>query len=921
MREKIILAPGCNGNELLRSLAARGINCINLRIVSAYQLAHMALMRSGITIDQDFVSRNEEYAVISRAAKAEEYFEDMCYADTVQLANAIRTARCQVTQANEVETVSSILRGGVFKEKNNAIANVYEAYMTELHNDNKIDSVMLIKKAMNECKPLNADICVMLEDYPLNAVERLLASKLAGDGKIQKTSLAELFKVNEDSPIHIQNYYSCFGSPNEVDNILSIIYKGIPLDKCVVAVTNANIYSQLFFDNSLLHNIPMTFGTGIPISNSNPAKLLKMYYQWMTDSMFDGKALIEIIDNSVFDKSKLLESLPKPDGFSQKQFFESLKDLRLTNREDSNKSILAGFEEALNGEEKLMGFEGAKALRDVQKKKAILPALKAMSNEICAPCEVFVTRYARIRKKSDTFADKLLLKLDLAASDKIYDELSAVRASGIEQTDEDIIKNLLRTTVCSGHAEPGALHITSTEGALVSIRDNLFVAGLAASMFPGSPKENYLLLDADLDLFGDAAAYLRSTFKVEEKKNKLNTLVSIVSALNGNIYISYPARDVSELKKNNASSSVFEIYQKETGSNVTVSDLEKKVLNVEYFEPKISLSNTIGETYLSGKKIEQIKKELIDGSYKCTPDKSYSPSVLSTFFSCPKHFVLNNILGIPDPEIVYKDQIISAADVGTLAHTLMEILGENRDMTLDRFLEISGELYDLFMLEHPPIVQYSVEGKKDDFLLMMNTAFSMETQNEIFLKEEDIECEHECGIKIHGFPDRVEKLDDGTYCVVDFKTGREKEHIDDDPVSCFQALIYAYILEKTKNICVSRVEFRYLRLGEVVSCRYTDDAKTVLNLMLGEFVTEMSNGFPKMVAKLDEVRKEKEKIENGIEDETPLGEIESADEESASDEVQTPLVDDSDSNDDDSDGVSEKNPCKYCKFGLVCGMK
>ena len=80
----------------------------------------------------------------------------------------------------------------------------------------------------------------------------------------------------------------------------------------------------------------------------------------------------------------------------------------------------------------------------------------------------------------------------------------------------------------------------------------------------------------------------------------------------------------------------------------------------------------------------------------------------------------------------------------------------------------------------------------------------LETHREVFMKEEDIECVHECGLRIHGFPDRVEKLEDGTYCVVDFKTGREVEHIENDPSTCFQALIYAYILEKTKGIKVSR---------------------------------------------------------------------------------------------------------------------
>ena len=83
----------------------------------------------------------------------------------------------------------------------------------------------------------------------------LLASKIAGNG-LKNTSLYDLFEVQKEPQVRIQNYYACFGSPNEVENILSIIYKGLTLDKCTVAVANSAVYSQLFFDYSLLHNIP-----------------------------------------------------------------------------------------------------------------------------------------------------------------------------------------------------------------------------------------------------------------------------------------------------------------------------------------------------------------------------------------------------------------------------------------------------------------------------------------------------------------------------------------------------------------------------------------------------------------------------------------------------------------------------------------
>ena len=151
----------------------------------------------------------------------------------------------------------------------------------------------------------------------------------------------------------------------------------------------------------------------------------------------------------------------------------------------------------------------------------------------------------------------------------------------------------------------------------------------------------------------------------------------------------------------------------------------------------------------------------------------------------------------------------------------------------------------------------------------MKTAFGMEKHREIAVKEEDVETTHDCGIKIHGYPDRVEKLDDGSYIVVDFKTKRKVEHVEDDIDTCLQVIIYAYILEKELGMNIKRGEYRYLRTGDVVTCDYNDEIKDKLSDKLKEF---------------------KECLERGL-----FG-------------VPAFL-----SKDD------EKDICKYCKYGGICG--
>ena len=732
---------------------------------------------------------------------------------------------------------------------------------------NLIDTVMLIKRATQMSKELNAEFYT-IEEYPLSPAQRALIDKIS-NGDVKQTSIAELFKADLNKDIAIKHYYTCYGAPNEVENIISRIYKETPLDKCVVAVTNPVVYSQLFFDYSLLYNIPITFGTGIPITNSNPAKLLKLYYHWMTDGFFGSVAIKDMINSPVFDKGKMYERLSEAGDYNKKKFEEVLGDLRLSNIRERNDAIIEEFEKAVNREEANADSKDTKAYDEILKKVAVIPAIKLFADELAAPCEVFISRYSKIRKGSETIADRLLMMLDATAASRIYDELSIIRASGISQADEDIIQNILKEMVCKGSAQAGALHVTTIKGAFASVRDHLFVAGLASSMFPGSPKENYLLLDDDLDKFGKDSYYLTSTGRIEIKKQSLDRLIRIANGLNANISISYPGLDVSELKKDNASSSVFEIYQAEVKKNVTISDLEKRFEKIEYFEPAISDSRKIGKAYIND---EKISKELPFTKpwafFKGDLEKSYSPSALNTFFGCPMCFMISRLLGIEEPEEDKPFEVISAADMGTLAHTMMEISGENPQMSEDKFKEICSNAFDTYISEHTPLILGDAKVKKEEFLDMMANAYRMETKREVMLKEEDIECTHESGVKIHGFPDRVEKLSDGTYCVVDFKTARNLEHVQDDIKTCLQVIIYAYILEKTMNIKVSRGEFRYIRLGQTVTCRYDDAMKNDLNDMLNYFKDAMEN------------------------DEFPIP---------------------------DKEIMEEQDTCKYCKFGDICG--
>lgn len=871
MRERIILAPGANGAEMIKSLAMHGVNTFNLRIVSAGELARIALMRSGTSITEDFVSKREETALVAEAVKGEAYFGKTTYSDLREIAGAIRRMRTLVADGDETGQIEEILGKGIFEEKNAALVSVCKKYVKLLAERKLMDSVSLMRKALAECRMLDADFFV-LKEYPLNPLENALINRLVG-GNVLESTLAELYHI-EKAPLKISSIRNCYGAANEVESILTDIYSGKNLDTCTVAVTDPATYGQLFFDYALLYDMPITFGCGIPIINSNPAKLLVLYYHWMTGGFFGAAAIHGMLSSKAFDRSKLYDLYPETDeNFSWKTYADVLGGIRLTNDKATNEKRLADFRKAISEEEALVDPGDEKAYKTFIRKKLCLPYLEVLAGELALPAEDFISKYAYIRKGFDTNAEKLLMQLDLAASSAIYDELKVIRKSGVEQATEDMILDVLKLEVASTRSEEGKLYVTGIDGALSSIRENLYIAGLSASKYPGSPRENYLLLDADLKLFGDAAEYMTSDGQIGRKRDRLLTLARLASGLGSCVNVSFAGMNVSELKKDNASSLVFELYREESGKNATSKELEEHITKVAYFEPAISVTRKVGDAVNAGKTVaphpSEDVKDAID--VNLTLDREYSPSALDVFFGCPRAFMLSNELGIPEPEEDKPFEVIAANESGTMAHSLMEELG-NSHMTLEEFLKLSGEYFDRFIKLHPPVVAQDAEPERQQFLDMMETAYNMDPHREVVLEEEDIHFEHESGVKLHGFPDRVEKLEDGTYLVVDFKSARSIGHVQDDIDTCLQIVIYAYLMEQ-KGLKVSGGEYRYIRLGETVSCKYDEEMRKQLYDKLAVF------------------RKHMEAADFPIPD--------------------TAYVENRTKEDPD--------PCKYCKFAMICG--
>ena len=153
--------------------------------------------------------------------------------------------------------------------------------------------------------------------------------------------------------------------------------------------------------------------------------------------------------------------------------------------------------------------------------------------------------------------------------------------------------------------------------------------------------------------------------------------------------------------------------------------------------------------------------------------------------------------------------------------------------------ETAEKLFDEFMKTRPAINSKRAEIAKREFLDMMNIAYKTDARNEVLMAEEELEAD--CyGIRIYGRPDRIEKGSNGQIIIVDFKTGKAIRHEENDINTCLQAVLYAYMAEQA-GYNVDHCEFRYLRLGNVIKCKYDEDIKGQLKSLMVTFKSAIEN--------------------------------------------------------------------------------
>lgn len=798
MKETIVLADNLNVAELRRSLAKVGINTFGLRVFSGFNLAMEALFRSGIVVNKKILQSIEQFSIIYSFLNEIEYFSNASYNDAINLTMAIHTMRHCIVEGNVLDQITEKLNYGEFKKKNEAIIEAYTRYENFLYQFDATDADEIIRYTAENAKPIDAEFLVITE-FKISPLERKLIEQVS-DGNYKTVSIFDLYKVKK-AEIKDANVFKAYGSINEAQAIIEDIFKNHKLDECVIACTDTRLYSQLFYDLSLQYQISVSFGTGISVNNSNPAKLLKFLVNWDSLGYNGVDALYDLLTCEALDWTRLANFLnlqEKPNEDQLRSIAEYAGNLKLSTDKQSN-------------DEKLLSVD-----KDNEIYELACNLAKAFEMGIID----FLDSFCEIRDNNN---------VDQIALDNIIQSIKIFEMYNPGKLMSDVIPMITNANVNPVLSAEGALHITSLDGLFSCNRKYVYICGLSANEFPGKAIENYLLLDTDLANFEGSTS---SELEILDKIKLFEDITSFVESLGCKQKLSYSYYDLSELKEQNASSVLFNL-------GIDLDNIKK----VHYFDCHLDASREICEKYKEGVEVSYELEKPKFSNGEDVENRAWSFSAIDTYFDCPRKFYLRYILNIPEIETTDPLEILNAADFGTLAHDMMEYLGRQKPPK-DVFLNACVNAFDFYLKHKPAVIEEKKNAARQEFVDVMSAAYNFDIKNssKIEFSEKFLKAKHEpSGLTLIGRPDRVE-VDADAITVVDFKTGKTIKHEQNDPKTCLQILIYAFLCEQNnQSTKINKGEFRYLRNSGVISCAYDNDAKAAMDEILKEFSEGLHN--------------------------------------------------------------------------------
>jgi len=653
------------------------------------------------------------------------------------------------------------------------------------------------------------------------------------------------------------NLIRAYGENNEIEAVLrDIKAKGIPFDSACIYASSNEPYAQLLYQKAGQLGIPVTFGYGASIQNSGPGKAFNAVIRWIA-SNYQVTGLINMLHQELIQ-------IPGENGESINPY-RAASILRASGigwGRERYFSVLAKLSsvEAESGEYKakirkfLIQF-----ITNVFDKIPETDGGNISLNKLAKAISEFIAAYTQVKSE-----------LDAEAKAAVTESLNQI-ASGAELfTDFDEALHILKSNIQNiriGISGPrnGHLHLCGFDGGFYINRIHHYFIGLDADRFPGSAAEDAILLDIEKQKLPG------NIIQNKEKPNEnIYKLAELMSGLKGCITLIYSSFDTAENRNKTPSSFMLQVYRM-INKNLSAgyTDLKNHFKKNEGYITK----NAVDESgfwlykYFNAEGAADIKGSVFEcyphlkqgreawdsrGSERFTHFDGYigkigiktdgevfSASKLELLAKCSYRYYLRYVLKISPPdELVYDPETwLEPLEKGTLYHTVFErfykVLSEmkekpSRERHNELILRIAETAINEFKTKIPPPNEIVFDIEKREIIESYLIFLAGEEEN----ADGAIPVEFELGFGIdnEGYPpveitlpskrkfllsgiiDRIDKVDENIYRIIDYKSGGTYGYSDRDYFKQgrqIQHALYAYacevLLRKNNNLQNARV--------------------------------------------------------------------------------------------------------------------
>jgi len=604
--KNLIMPSYLDGNALKKSLSREGFFALNLDITTIFDLAR--------DYCDDYISKNKLKILDNSLGqifllqilrklsqkKLLDYFQPPTFSPGISRSIYLAIKELRIAEFSSLNFPYLAI---VNSKKSEDLLKIMQEYEKILKEQNYIDETDIYLQAIKYKKKSQPEkeIFIVPSNIELNYLEKVFFRKiilpeskvvyLPVPRNLKKPAsfyFSESYKEEENYPENSFDYLydidkipsnlpgklnieliQSHGEFNEVKTIIrKIKSQNIPLDEVSIFYTVQEPYSQYLYQLSRQYSLNITFGNGISIKNTSPAKLFFALIDWIRDNYSIAKLYFLLTGgNFEFKNQQSNPDIPTPQrvasllrnspiGHKSNRYIKGL-DLNIKHLQREIEQVSKDRQE---------GYR--KKIKDLfWIREFITQIFHELPQEnfdyTISPKQIarglinIVTDYSKIDEENN---------LDEEAIKKIKERLTILAESEYPLPNmpvnealtliADLIKN--ERVNCS---EPrgGCLHTASYKKGIWLNRPYNFIVGMDSAKFPDLAHDGSILLDAEKKNSG------RINPNKEKGKESRYKMLQLLTSREGKIILSYSRFDTQDNRELAPSSLMLQLYRLKTG--------------------------------------------------------------------------------------------------------------------------------------------------------------------------------------------------------------------------------------------------------------------------------------------------------------------------------------------------------------------